>query len=239
MYSKITKFDEFKKSKIKYDNYMQDMRYDKKQWSIKIEKKDNYVEGFRIHVYTYICHFKNRETKKCYDMDLKDDILYALLQISDDTFFLFYGNSFRRISFRDNIISYVHYFGDSGFLYNFFLSEDIFVCIINSFNTFMYSISKNTQIDDAFNYFISSNSEMSDIEIPDSKFAKSRSIVPVYTDDSCYPTYLRINYNLFSRYIKLLVDAKSLKPMFLYDSFSHCYFDPSLIDAFFKKGFFM
>lgn len=218
----ITKFNEFENISIsKYG----DMRYDEKQWKIEIKEEPNYIEGSGIFVHTYTCHFKSIEKNKNYTVDLGTDSLHSLLQISDDTFFLFIigsGYSFRRISFRDNTIKYAHYFNTNGCLDNFFLSEDIFVCNIYSFETFMYSISKNEQINNNINYLVSSN-----IEIPDSKFAQSRRILPVYTDDSCYPTYLRIDYMLFSHlqkhYFQLLIDAKSLKPIILYDSLRKIY----------------
>ncbi len=219
---KSTEFNEFGNIGItKYG----DMRYDKKQWKIKISKKTNYIEGAGIFVDTYTCCFKNIEKNKNYTIDLGTTHLHSLLQISDDTFFLFTidsGYIFRRISFRDNTIKYLHRFNTEGCLNNFFLSEDIFVYNTYSFETFMYSISKNEQIDTNINYLVSSN-----IKISDSEFAKSRKILPIYIDGSCYPTYLRIDYMLFSKlqkhYFQLLIDAKSLEPIILYDSLRKIY----------------
>lgn len=139
-----------------------------------------------------------------------------------------------KLEFENNLIDYrpvENYYDEINHDYTnsprkipyFLLSSDILVFNCHSFETYMYSISKNALINNPdINHIITPNNEISESEL-----AKYRLISPIYVEDSAFPTYIRIDYRRKSsyqmQYIQLILEAPSLIPILLYDTLRNLY----------------
>ena len=200
-----------------------DIMYDEKIWSIKGDKEN----GYRFYKNgTYESHF------------LKGNIV-GIYQISNNSFLIYYRimrDRWKIIRLKlvkgAKIVEYIHRFWDFDFI-----TDDLILFDKNyvQFAT-LYSISKNHEIPDI--KFLISKSEALD----DCKFCKSREIKLIYTgEDSEFPTYLQVDYELKSfyckKFIQVLIDPISLSPLPLaYSTLKNKYI--SLNDDFTLKSLF-
>lgn len=168
-----------------------EMHYDKNIWSISSKHAERYVFRKKDSGQTYLIrgNITGLEQIKC----------------KEDTFLIYFRDSWfqskvvrLKLSDGNTTEEYSHSFKIMDYITN--------DCILfdknSSYSTTLYSLSKNSEIDFLEPWL-------------DSIKYKSRNIS--LCQDSLYPTYLNVEYELFSKYLKayiqLLVDPVSLQPL--------------------------